>query len=120
MEQQIYNLSDDGKYKPSTRVIVPGCQGGISQIKFGDDNVDNLENKAELDSRNFKPSTRVIVPGCQGGVSQIKFGLEDDDDSTAKKSVAHNPISGNPQVNAYKPSTRVTQQPGGNSSIRFG
>ena len=122
MNEQIKNLDSNGRYKSSTRVIVPGCQGGISQIHFGDYDEATEVNKSK---QSFKPSTRVNVPGCQGGISQIKFGNEDEEQQQEElkenNKFQNTRLAGKPNKDAaYKPTTRVTQQPGGNSSIFFG
>ncbi len=126
MNEMISNMDSNGNYKPSTRVIVPGCQGGVSQIHFGDD----LESEQTIGkSVAFKPSTRVLVPGCQGGVSQIKFGHDELMEQQENKQLVNDkvhrvqvavPASHNASSLSYKPSTRVLQQPGGHSSITFG
>ena len=104
-------FTKDGKFKPSTRVIVPGCQGGISQIHFGDDQPENKDLQEK--------KTKVNVHGK----SQIKFGNEDETEVQEQPNIVpeeNKPVANNTNNIHYKPTTRVTQPSGGSSSITFG
>eukprot|EP00834_Sanchytrium_tribonematis_P007240 NODE_628_length_5237_cov_0.539510.p5 type:complete len:150 gc:universal NODE_628_length_5237_cov_0.539510:1890-2339(+) len=113
---------DDGSYKPSTRVIVPGCQGGISQISFGD-----YDSSQEFKKKPSKSQSQTDKSGIDfGDDEKLNFQSNQKVEQNVKATLQHNGQSNLDQnlqpgqPTNYKPTTRVTQRPGGNSSFTFG